>query len=125
MRSKICFSKFRNTALVVIGFLGWINCPAQEKNENIHFYEGSWEQAVAAAKKQNKSIFLDAYASWCGPCKTMDAEVYRDSKVADYFNRKFVSFRIDMEKGEGPDLAKRFRSIDGYPSLLFFNTDGA
>ena len=50
MRSKICFSKFRNTALVVIGFLGWINCPAQEKNENIHFYEGSWEQAVAAAE---------------------------------------------------------------------------
>jgi hypothetical protein len=45
--------------------------------------------------------------------------------VADYFNQKFISFRIDMEKGEGPSLTKQYRSIDGYPSLLFFNAEGA
>lgn len=76
------------------------------------------------AKGEHKCIFLDAYASWCGPCKTMDREVFVNPEVANYFNQKFVAIRIDMEKGEGPELAKKFSSIDGYPSMLFFDNEG-
>jgi thiol:disulfide interchange protein len=97
---------------------------AQEKKTGIQFFDGSWKEAVAKAKAEHKCIFLDAYASWCGPCKTMDREVYVNPAVADYLDRKFVAVRVDMEKGEGPALAKKFTSIDGYPSLLFFDGDG-
>jgi thioredoxin 1 len=96
----------------------------QAKKTGIRFFSGDWKDALAKAKRENKCIFFDAYASWCGPCKTMDSVVYTDSKVAAYFNKKFISFRIDMEKGEGPDLARKYPSIDGYPSLLFFGSDG-
>ena len=96
----------------------------QQKTDSIHFFTGTWDQAVAKAKQENKYIFLDAYVSWCEPCKTMEREVYRSSAIAAYFNRKFISIKIDMEKGEGPALAKRLPSIDGYPSLLFFGTKG-
>jgi hypothetical protein len=54
----------------------------------------------------------------------MDQEVYSNPRVGDFFNDRFVSIRVDMEKEEGPDLAKKFSSIDGYPSLLFFGRDG-
>jgi thioredoxin 1 len=96
----------------------------QTTGKGIHFFEGTWKEAVTKAKAENKYIFLDAFASWCGPCKTMDKEVYTLAKLGSYFNKKFISVRIDMEKGEGPALAKRFPSIDGYPSLLFFGADG-
>jgi thiol:disulfide interchange protein len=96
---------------------------AQESKTGIQFFSGTWKEAVAKAKAEHKSIFLDAYASWCGPCKTMDREVYVNPAVASYFNDKFVAIRIDMEKGEGPELAKKFTSIDGYPSLLFFDNE--
>jgi thioredoxin 1 len=96
----------------------------QAKNTGIHFFSGTWKEALSKAKLENKPLFFDAYASWCGPCKTMDSIVYTNPKVAAYFNGKYISFRIDMEKGEGPDLAKRYPSIDGYPSLLFFGSDG-
>jgi hypothetical protein len=43
--------------------------------------------------------------------------------VTAYFNRKYVSFRIDMEKGEAPDLAKKFHSVNVFPALLFFGSD--
>jgi thiol:disulfide interchange protein len=96
----------------------------QSPGTGIHFFQGTWEEAIVKAKTEKKCIFLDAYASWCEPCKTMDREVYTTPEVAKYFNRKFISFRIDMEKGEGPVLAKKLTSIDGYPSLLFFTVEG-
>jgi thioredoxin 1 len=97
---------------------------AQTEAKGINFFQGSWKEAVARAKQEKKCIFLDAYAAWCGPCQTMDKIVFTDSAVADFFNRKFIAIRVDMEKGEGPDLARKFTSIDGYPSLLFFTEEG-
>jgi thiol:disulfide interchange protein len=35
----------------------------------------SWEQVKEKAKAENKYIFVDCYATWCGPCKAMDKEV--------------------------------------------------
>ncbi|HVT86535.1 MAG TPA: thioredoxin family protein [Chitinophagaceae bacterium] len=97
----------------------------QEKpGTGIHYFEGTFKEAMAKAKEENKCIFLDAYASWCGPCKTMEKDVYTLPEIGAYFNKKFISIKIDMEKGEGPKLAKIFTSIDGYPSLLFFTPDG-
>ncbi|MFD0940263.1 thioredoxin family protein [Pedobacter boryungensis] len=82
-----------------------------------------WSTVLEKAKKENKVIFLDAYATWCGPCKMMDSETYKDSAVADYYNTNFINVKYDMEKGEGLTLAQRF-SVESYPSLLFINPDG-
>ncbi len=37
----------------------------------IKFEDGNFSSLLAKAKKDKKLIFLDAYASWCGPCKLM------------------------------------------------------
>src|ERR1700737_4662315 len=89
-----------------------------EPHAGIAFFNGTLKEAIAKAKTENKFVFFDAYASWCGPCKTMDKDVFTHKSVADYLNTKFVSIKIDMEKGEGPELAKKYASINGYPSLL-------
>jgi thiol-disulfide isomerase/thioredoxin len=82
-----------------------------------------WSTVLEKAKKENKVIFLDAYATWCGPCKMMDSETYKDQAVADYYNANFINVKYDMEKGEGLKLAQRF-SVESYPNLLFINADG-
>lgn len=97
---------------------------ASAAETGIKFFEGTVKEALAKAKAEKKPLFFDAYASWCGPCKAMDRDVYTDPKVAAYMNEKFISIKVDMEKGEGPELAKKLPSIDGYPSLLFFGPDG-
>jgi len=97
---------------------------AAEPAKGIPFVTGPFNEALARAKAEHKFLFLDAYASWCEPCKAMEREVYTDPNVAEYFAAKFVSIKVDMEKGEGPELAKRLRGIDGYPTLIFINPEG-
>jgi thioredoxin-related protein len=91
--------------------------------QGITFEKGSWAEVVNKAKAENKYIFVDAYAEWCGPCKWMAKNVFTDAKVAELFNTKFVNYKFDMEKGEGPEFAKAY-AVTAYPTLLFFNPNG-
>lgn len=83
----------------------------------------SWSQVKEIARKENKMIFLDAYATWCGPCKWMSANVFTDKSVGDFYNERFVNYKLDMEKGEGPELAKKL-GVTAYPTLLFLDKNG-
>jgi len=89
----------------------------------IVFANRNWKEVMAEAKKSGRFIFVDAYTSWCGPCKLLKSTTFKDKKTADYFNKNFINFSADMEKGEGPALAEKW-DITAYPSLLFFNSEG-
>ncbi len=94
---------------------------AQE--DGIQFFEGSWAEILAQAKNLNKVIFMDAYATWCGPCKQMSANVFPQKEVGGFFNANFLSVKMDMEKGDGLALAKLY-NVRAYPTLLFINWKG-
>jgi thioredoxin-related protein len=80
----------------------------------------SWNEIVQKAKAENKLIFMDAYTVWCGPCKALQARVFPDKELGEYFNNNFVNAKIDMERGEGPTLASKFR-VRAYPTLFFID----
>ncbi len=86
----------------------------------IQFFEGSWADAVAKAKKEHKLIFVDAYAVWCGPCQRMAKEVFTLPEVGAFYNKNFVNVKFDMEKGEGPKFAQKYQ-VSSYPTLLFID----
>lgn len=89
----------------------------------IKFFEGTWAEALETAKKDKKFIFLDAYASWCGPCKLMSANTFTDEKVGAYFNEHFVNYKMDMEKhADGPRLSSKY-ALKAYPTLYFVDAD--
>jgi thiol-disulfide isomerase/thioredoxin len=92
------------------------------QNRSIKFNDKTWDEIVAMAKEQNRMIFLDAYASWCGPCKWMAANMFTNDTVADYYNKTFICASFDMEKGEGINLRKKYE-VRAYPSLIFINPD--
>ncbi|HFA51916.1 MAG TPA: thioredoxin [Bacteroidetes bacterium] len=91
--------------------------------DGIKFDKIEWKELLSKAKKENKLIFVDAYASWCGPCKKMERDVFSQKQVGDYYNAHFINAKIDMEKGEGPGLSNSF-GIMAYPTLLFVNSSG-
>ncbi|MEK7254689.1 MAG: thioredoxin fold domain-containing protein, partial [Bacteroidota bacterium] len=106
--------------LLAFAFLLGSNSYAQS---GIQFSHGTWSELLAKAEKENKLIFMDAYAEWCGPCKKMAKDVFTQEEVGKFYNAKFINVKMDMEKGEGIDLSRQY-GVMAYPTLLFLNKDG-
>jgi thiol:disulfide interchange protein len=110
--------------LVILVASGFTKAGKTEKSESgIQFHKGTWSEALALAKKENKLVFLDISASWCGPCKSLKANTFTDSKVGEYYNSTFINVEVDGEKGEGATLARQY-GVRAYPTLLFINPNG-
>jgi len=93
------------------------------QNRSIQFNQGSLAEILDQASKQNKMVFVDCYTSWCGPCKWMAKNIFTNDTVADFYNQNFINAKIDMEKGEGIEIAKIY-GIRAYPTLIYLNSTG-
>lgn len=111
--------KYILSSLFVFSFL----CHNARCQYSVQFQQSSWEEAKEKAQAENKLIFVDGYTTWCEPCKMMDIQVFNRSQVARFFNRNFINYKMDMEKGQGPILALNYE-IQEYPSFLFLTSDG-
>ena len=94
-----------------------------EGPDGIQFTDAAWKDILKKAKAEKKVIFLDAYASWCGPCKLLQKRVFTQRSVGDFYNSKFINVKMDMERGEGPSLAQVY-PLEAYPTLLFIDGNG-
>ena len=87
------------------------------------FFLTDFATAEARAKATGKPIFLDAFTTWCAPCKRMDAEVFSRPEVRALLEKDFVPLRLDMEQPAAQALRDRFR-IGVFPTLLVFDARG-
>lgn len=91
--------------------------------QGILFEKGTFDQALKKAKRENKCVFIDVFAVWCGPCRHMSNTVFKEKEIGDYANKHFVSMQIDCERGEGYSIRKRY-AVEGLPGFLFLDPDG-
>ncbi|HRN56331.1 MAG TPA: thioredoxin family protein [Agriterribacter sp.] len=98
--------------------------PAQTNvNTGIQFYKGSWKEALKTAGKADKMIFIDVSTDWCAPCKYMEQFIFTKQAVGKKYNEAFLNYKIDAEKGEGVDIARKY-AVSAFPTFLFVNSDG-
>lgn len=95
----------------------------QKAAQEIRFSKGSYKEVLAAAKAGHKKVFVDAFATWCAPCKELQKRTFKDPAAAAYFNQHFINFSIDVEKGEGIALAETWQ-VEGLPTLLIVDENG-
>ena len=96
---------------------------ASAQNRSIEFRKDEWKKILEIAKSENKMIFVDCYTSWCGPCKMLSNTVFTNDSVADFYNQHFINVKVDMENGEGPEVAKRYE-VKAFPTLLYIDKTG-
>jgi thioredoxin-related protein len=95
----------------------------------------NWQEVLSMAKSLNKNILVDAFATWCGPCKEMDKAVYPLTEVGDAVNKQFIAIKLQMDQTPKDnelirgwytdvDELKEKYHIEGFPCYLFFTPDG-
>jgi len=108
--------KATRIALLFITTLTFSAFTAQ--GQGIEFFHGTWKEALEEAKKQDKLVFVDAYAQWCGPCKKMAKNTFTKAEVGDFHNQNFVNLKLDMETPDGRDFGGKY-PVSAYPTLLY------
>ena len=97
--------------------------------------ELSWSQIKEKARREDRYIFVDCYATWCGPCKWMDSEIFKRDSVGSFYNAHFLNVKLQFDSTRNDDetvmewfsVARQFEKeigIKGYPTYLFFNANG-
>jgi thioredoxin-related protein len=82
-----------------------------------------WDSILRISSETGMPVFVTIHADWCKYCRLMEAEVYGDRQVADYFNQFYLNVVMDGEKDFGKIYAQR-QAVQGFPTLLFVNGKG-
>ncbi len=95
----------KNTAPVQKGVVNKTSVAKNASAYNTHNEVGgiqwlSFEEAVEKMKTEPKKMFIDVYTTWCGPCKMMDRNTFKDKEVIEYMNKNYYSVKLDAESTE-------------------------
>ena len=104
------------TLLLVLGI-------SAAADAQVRFLDSSTDAVRKEAIAQDKLVFIDLYATWCGPCKAMERDVFSKKEVGDFMDEYFVAAKYDIDKPTGTALAGK-HGIRSIPACLVFNTEG-
>ena len=86
------------------------------------------EEAFAAARRDNKPIFLSVGYSTCHWCHVMEHECFENEAIAALLNTHFIAIKVDRE--ERPDIdalyveaVQRMTGSAGWPLNVFLTPD--
>lgn len=144
LRMKKFFSKvivlkatMLKVLLVTLFFL-----PKSAMSQSDPLYKGvrfeeklSWQEIKDKARQENKYVFVDCYATWCGPCKMMDRDIYPHIGAGQIVADSFICVKVQMDSTWQDDSrirswytdAKKIKKnyvVAALPTFLFFSPDG-
>jgi uncharacterized protein YyaL (SSP411 family) len=100
----------------------------QHAHNPVDWYSWS-DEAFAAAKLENKPIFLSIGYSTCHWCHVMEEESFDNPQVAKILNQHFISIKVDRE--QRPDIDSAYMAAvmmitqhGGWPMSSFLTPDG-
>jgi len=80
----------------------------------------NFKAAQAVAMQKDQLILMDFWATWCGPCKTMDKELWSQAEVAE-FSKNFVPFKVDVDYNR--ELAMKYNATS-IPKVILVTVTG-
>jgi len=106
--------KIKHLIFIIAGLIFSSNTGAQ-----IHMLR-NLNLARSIANKSGRLIVMDFWASWCGPCKIMDAELWKSPEIQNV-SKNFIGVRIDVEVEK--TLVKRYQA-NSIPKVVIITVNG-
>ena len=80
-----------------------------------------YDSALADAKQSGKPVLLDFGASWCGPCQTLEKQVFPDRAVRALLTRDYIAVKVNCDDGSRVADQYHVRSL---PTLIVLSPEG-
>lgn len=113
------------------------NGQKQEPKKATNSKEISWmsyDLGLDKAKTEDKHVFIDFTAKWCGWCKKMDKETFSRPEVIEMLNNNFIPVRVDGDSNRElningykiteRNLTRHEFGVRGLPAFWFLKSDG-
>ena len=88
------------------------------------------EKAFKQAKEEKKSVLVEFTGSdWCPPCIAMRKNVFSKKEFVDAASKKYILVELDFPNGDkevkekNQPFAEKYK-IEGFPTVILFNSDG-
>ena len=79
----------------------------------IDFFKGTFNEALTKAANEGKLVFVDFYATWCGPCKQIAPYI---EELAEEYKDTVNIGKCDVD--DNADLPAQF-GVRNIPTVLF------
>jgi len=92
-----------------------------------------FDKGLAKAKAEKKVAVVDFTGSdWCGWCIKLDKEIFSKKEFKDYAKDKLVLVEVDFpqskplpkKKQERHDQLQKEHKVEGFPTVLVFDSEG-
>ncbi len=78
------------------------------------------QAGLVTAKEKGRPVLLKFHATWCGPCKMMDKEVFAHNDVGEAL-ANWVTVSVDGDKQR--EAVSQYK-IEAYPTIVVLDSDG-
>jgi thiol:disulfide interchange protein len=86
-------------------------------------WEHDMQAALRSATDGNRVVVVDVYTDWCGWCKRMDSDVYRDQQVAA-LGSEAVFLKLNAEDHSEGQRFARDHGVRGFPTTIIMDASG-
>ena len=93
------------------------------QTEGVQLREITFDEALEAARVENKLVLVECYSDGCAPCKMMIDKVFPLKACGDYFNPRYVSITMNTGRAEAKWFRDRYY-IGAVPTFLMIAPDG-
>ena len=99
--------------VIILILISTLNLNAEIKN-----MASSYQNGLANAKKQNKTLMIMFTSKDCKQCNYMQSSIYEDEKISKYINRNFIYMEQDK------DINSYGYKVVVTPTIYFVNSNG-